>query len=383
MAAGLVLSTPALIGPAYSQQRLPQSEVSASGMSAGSPVESQPLANPAEEPSAAASYLLPEERVAVGVYGKCNRSVVHISTKSVAMDSFLQVRTREGGGSGSMIDKQGIILTNQHVIDGAREITVSLFNGLAYPATLVGQDADTDIAVLKIEAPAEQLVPVELGDSTALLVGQRIYAIGNPFGLERTMSAGMISSLNRQIPSRERRTMFSLIQIDASINQGNSGGPLFNTRGQMIGMNTAIMSSDGDSAGVGFAIPSSTIGRIVPQLIQHGRVLRPTTGIRRVYENDQGLLIVLVVPGSPADQAGLRGFRLVTRTFRQGQYEYSQPTLDTSKADLIIGVDGRKISTADELMNYIEGKRPGEQIRLEVVRDGRQIAVPLILGESS
>ncbi|MCA9134704.1 MAG: trypsin-like peptidase domain-containing protein, partial [Planctomycetales bacterium] len=164
--------------------------------------------------------LLPEERVNIAVYENCNRSVVHIATRSIAMESFQQVSLREGSGSGFVLDRQGMILTNQHVIDGAKEISVSLSNGLSYPAVLVGQDPDTDIAVLKIDAPAEHLLPVTWGDSQTLRVGQKIYAIGNPFGLERTMSTGMISSLNRQIPSRAGRTMRSLIQIDAALNQG-------------------------------------------------------------------------------------------------------------------------------------------------------------------
>jgi len=328
--------------------------------------------------------LLPQERVNIAVYEKCNRSVVHIETRSRAMVSYSQVETREGTGSGSVLNQDGMILTNQHVIDGAREVSVSLFNGLKYPAILVGQDPDTDIAILKIEAPKDQLVPIEWGDSTGLRVGQRIYAIGNPFGLERTMSTGMISSLNRQIPSRKQRaTMRSLIQIDASINQGNSGGPLLGTRGQLIGMNTAIMSSDGDSAGVGFAIPVSTIARIVPQLIQNGRVIRPTIGIARVYETERGLLIVELAGGGPAAQAGLKGFSLVTKSFRQGPYQYEQSSVDTSTADLILSVDGQPMKTADDLLKYIESKRPGDPIVLSIIRDDQPQQVQVTLGESS
>ena len=336
------------------------------------------------QPSAGSddSYLLPEERVSVAVYENCNRSVVHIATRSVAMESFQQLSLREGSGSGSVLDSSGLILTNQHVIDGAREITVSLFNGLAYPAELVGQDPDTDIAILKITAPPEQLLPLPWGDSQQLRVGQRIYAIGNPFGLERTMSTGMISSLNRQIPSRGGRTMRSLIQIDASLNQGNSGGPLLNTRGQLIGMNTAIMSSDGDSAGVGFAIPVSTLARIVPQLIKNGRVIRPSIGITRVFENDAGLLIVSVAEGGPADRAGLQGFSLVTKTLRQGLYRYEKTSIDTSTADLIEAVNGRPVRTADELLTEIEQKQPGDTVTLEVVREGQRLQVPVVLGDS-
>lgn len=326
--------------------------------------------------------LLPDEKVNMAVYEHCNRSVVHIATRSVAMDSFLQVARREGSGSGSVLDRNGVILTNYHVIDGAREISVSLYNGLSYPAVLVGQDPDTDIAVLKIDAPEDELEPVAWGDSQALQVGQRIYAIGNPFGLERTMSTGMISSLNRQIPSRAQRTMRSLIQIDASLNQGNSGGPLLNTRGQLIGMNTAIMSSDGDSAGVGFAIPVSTLQRIVPQLIRSGRVIRPTIGISRVYENEDGLLVVSVTDGGPADQAGLRGFSLVTKTFRQGPYRYEQSSVDPSTADQIVSVDGLSVKTADDLLAYIETKKPGDTVVLRIVRGGEQRDVPIELGRS-
>lgn len=350
------------------------------GQNAGALAAQAPA--PLQVPAVAGDNLLPEERVNIAVYETCNRSVVHISSRSVAMDSFLQVSMREGSGSGSVLDRQGMILTNQHVIDGAKEISVRLFNGLAYPAVLVGQDPATDIAILKIDAPEDQLHPLAWGDSQSLRVGQRIYAIGNPFGLERTMSTGMISSLNRQIPSRERRTMRSLIQIDAALNQGNSGGPLLNTSGQLIGMNTAIMSSNGDSAGVGFAIPVSTLKRIVPQLIRDGRVLRPSIGITRVYETEKGLLVVSVTPGGPADQAGVEGFRLVTKTFRQGPYRYEQSDIDPSNADLILEVDGHPIKTAEELLTVIETKIPGDAVVLKTLRDGEIRNVNVVLGQS-
>lgn len=196
------------------------------------------------------------------------------------------------------------------------------------------------------------------------------------------MSAGMISSLNRQIPSSDNRTMRALIQIDASLNQGNSGGPLLNTSGRLIGMNTAIMSSDGDSAGVGFAIATSTLERIVPQLIKNGRVIRPSIGISRVYETDQGLLIVSLVNGGPADQAGLKGFQLVTTTRTQGIYRYEQTSVDTSAADLIKAVDGKPITSADDLLAAIENKRPGEYVALTVIREGAPVDVRVLLGET-
>ena len=328
---------------------------------------------------AVADDLLPEERANIAVYQRCNRSVVNISTSS-RMDSFLTVSLKKGTGSGSVLDQSGTILTNQHVIDGAKEITVRLSNSNSYPAILIGQDPDTDIAILRIDAPAEQLEPIAWGDSQSLQVGQRIYAIGNPFGLERTMSAGMISSLNRQIPSREGRTMRSLIQVDMSLNQGNSGGPLLNTRGELIGMNAAIMSSSGDSAGVGFAIPSSTIQRIVGKLLKFGRVVRPTIGITRVYEKEQGLLIVIVARGGPAEAAGLTGFSLVTKP-RVGLLR-PEPSIDTSTADLIQAVDGTPVKTADELLETLENRNPGDTVVLDIVRGGKSIRVPVKLGSS-
>lgn len=327
--------------------------------------------------------LLPEERVGMAVYEICNRGVVNISTRSQQLDRFSLLSVSQGSGSGSVLDREGTILTNHHVIEDAREITVSLYNGNSYTGRVIGEDPATDIAVLKIDAPPEELFPIEWGDSSRLAVGQRIYSLGNPFGLERTMGRGIVSSLNRQIASKEKRTMRSLIQIDATLNQGNSGGPLLNTRGQLIGMNTAIMSNDGDSSGVGFAIPVATIQRIVPQLITNGRVVRPTLGITRVYEKDDGvLLVVSLTEGGPAEQAGLRGFQLVTRTFRQGIYVYEQTRVDPSQADAIVAVDNTRVHSADELLSSIETKRPGETVTLTIVREGKTMALPIVLGVS-
>ncbi|MFO1062564.1 MAG: trypsin-like peptidase domain-containing protein [Pirellulales bacterium] len=324
--------------------------------------------------------LTPEEVINTSVYANCNRCVVHIETHATHKESFFSTSVREGSGSGSIIDQQGHILTNHHVIEGAKEITVSLFNGLKYPAVTVGQDADTDIAVLRIDAPAAELHPIRLGDSQNLLVGQRIYAIGNPFGLERTMSTGIISSLNRQIPSGQHRTMRSLIQIDAALNQGNSGGPLINTRSELIGMNTAIMSTGGDSAGVGFAIPVSTIRRIVPALIRDGKIVRPTIGISRVYENNGGLLVVSLVPGGPAEKAGLKGFSLITKTYRQGLLNYSQSVVDPTTADMITAMDGTTVKTADDLLAVIESKKPGDVVEVTVDRSGKPLTARITLG---
>lgn len=321
----------------------------------------------------------PEEAINIAVYEKTHRGVVNISTKSVRAAGFFREAQVEGTGSGSVIDTLGHILTNYHVVEGARDINVTI-NGDSFPAELIGQDADNDVAVLKVSAPAEVLHPIELGDSATLQVGQHIIAIGNPFGLERTMSDGIISSLNRQITSKTRRTIKSIIQIDAALNQGNSGGPLLNSSAQIIGMNTAIATSTGDNAGIGFAIPVNTIRRVVAQLIENGRVVRPTIGITRVYEATDGLLIVQVTPEGPADRAGLKGFEIKRQRVRRGPFEYESEQTDQSKADLIVGIDGEKVKSADDLLSSIETKRAGDKVLLRVIREGMPRDVPVTLG---
>jgi S1-C subfamily serine protease len=325
----------------------------------------------------------PEERVHIWVYELCNRSVVHITTKSIREGALLLFAVEipaEGEGSGVVLDRNGHILTNCHVVEDAQEIQVTLFNGKSYAGRLVGQDRVTDVAVLRIEAPPEELFPVVFGDSNRLRVGQRVYAIGNPFGFERTLTTGIISSLNRTLPSRSRaRTIKNVIQIDAAINPGNSGGPLLDTRGRMIGMNTAIASRTGESAGVGFAIPVNTIARVVPQLIEHGRVRRPDVGILRVYQTERGLLVAALAPGGPAEKAGIRGPQVIRQRRRQGPLVYEYTTIDRSAADLIVGVDGQKIKNADDFLSLIESKQPGDVVTLNVLRQGRLVDVPVRL----
>jgi S1-C subfamily serine protease len=324
-----------------------------------------------------------DECVNIAVYEKVNRSVVNITTRSVRPDAFMMMQIpAEGAGSGSVLDREGRILTNHHVVDGAREIQVTLFNGQSFNANLVGQDPPNDIAVLKVEAPAEMLYPVELDDSSQLRVGQKVFAFGNPFGLERTLTLGIISSLNRTLPSRSGRMMKSIIQIDAALNRGNSGGPLINTRGRLIGMNTAIAnpSRTGENTGVGFAIPVNSIQRVVPQLIAHGRVIRPDIGIARIYETEHGLLIASVARGGPAELAGLKGFRLVRQQYRRGPFVYEETRLDRSKADLIVAIDGERVKTADEMLDVIEKKKPGDDVVVNVIREGRELLVTVRLG---
>jgi S1-C subfamily serine protease len=323
----------------------------------------------------------PEERINISVYEHANRSVVHITTRTVVQELFFET-PREGSGSGSILDQNGHVLTNYHVVEGARNIRVTLFDGSDYEAGLVGQDPVNDIAVLRIDAPAELLKPISLGESSQLRVGQRVFAIGNPFGLERTMTVGIISSLNRTLPSRQKRSMQSIIQIDAALNQGNSGGPLLNSHARLIGMNTAIASSTGENTGVGFAIPSSTIARVVPQLIETGRVIRPDVGIASVLRTPQGLVVVSVTPGGPAERAGLRGFRVVRRQTRRGPFVYEESRVDRDYADVITSVDGKPIKSVDDFLTIIESRRPGDEVVLGILRENQELRVPVRLGRT-
>lgn len=228
---------------------------------------------------------------------------MNISTLSVRPEGWLLMPVpSEGNGSGSVLDKSGHILTNYHVVADARNVVVTLYDEESYPATLVGADPVNDIAVIKIDAPPESLVPITLGESDHLRVGQRVFALGNPFGLDRTMSMGIISSLNRSLEIQENWVIKSIIQIDASINPGNSGGPLLDSHGHLIGMNTAIASRVAQSAGIGFAIPINLIRRVVPELIQHGRVIRGDIGITHVTVTEDGLRVARLKEGGPAER---------------------------------------------------------------------------------
>ncbi len=326
----------------------------------------------------------PDEQVNISVYESANRSVVHITTKTLTREMFMRTETVPAGtGSGSVLDKKGHILTNWHVVEGASKVDVTLYNGESYEAGLIGRDPANDIAVLRIAAPAETLYPITFGDSTGLRVGQKALAIGNPFGLERTLTVGILSSLNRKLPSRTGRMrddITSVIQIDAALNPGNSGGPLLDGRATMIGMNTAIASHTQANTGVGFAIPINTIKRVVPELIQNGRVLRPMIGISSVYETDRGLLVIEVVKNGPADAAGLRGFKWVTERKQTGPFITERTFLDRSNADLILAIDGKPVTSGDELLDVVERKKPNDSVVLRIFRDGREVNLSVKLG---
>ena len=325
-------------------------------------------------------YLTPEERRNIAVYEHCYRSVVHIATQAFQIDRFFRTATnQEGSGSGSVLDYDGHILTNYHVIEGADRLTVTMFDGQQFEATVVGQDPPNDMAILKINAPRAELFPLELGQSQPLRVGQNVYAIGSPFGLERTMTVGVVSGLGRSVPSHNHRILKSMIQVDAALNQGNSGGPLLDSRGLLVGMNTAIATRTGENTGVGFAIPVDTIRRVAALLIRDGRVVRPSLGVSAYIQTDNGLMVGQVVPDGPADLAGLRGVRVI----RKRTYFGEQRTVDYNYADTILAVEGKPVKNLDDLMSVVETMDPGQQARLTVLREGAAVPVVIRLGEDA
>ncbi|MDT4896123.1 MAG: hypothetical protein QOH25_1200 [Acidobacteriota bacterium] len=323
--------------------------------------------------------LATEEQNNVEVYKAISPGVVSIKSTSYRQDFFGQVEEGQGSGSGSVIDDQGHILTNYHVIEGAQKLSASIGGDKTYPATVVGGDPDTDLAVIKIEAPRAQLTVVPLGDSDTLVVGQKVLAIGNPFGFDRTLTTGVISGLQRPIRARNGRPIEGAIQTDASINPGNSGGPLLNSHGQMIGINSQILSPSGASAGVGFAIPVSIAKRIVPELIKNGMVRRPKLGVstRSVKDlKDQvrlpatdGVLIIYIAPGGSAAAAGLRA----TEQTADGEI---------SLGDIITTIDGEQVSSTDDLYRILDKHQVGDVVRVEVIRENGKTTIPVRLLES-
>ncbi|MBQ3453822.1 MAG: trypsin-like peptidase domain-containing protein [Thermoguttaceae bacterium] len=321
--------------------------------------------------------LLPEEQVGITIYENRNRSVVNIDTVMVRQGRFFQPQTAEGLGSGVVLSKDGVILTNSHVVNGANDIKVRLFDGGEYPAINIGEDPSTDIALLKIDAPADALFPVEFADSSQLLVGQAVFAIGNPFGYERTMTRGIISSLNRTIESPNNREIKGVIQIDAAINVGNSGGALFDSSGRLIGMNTAIASRIGENTGVGFAIPVNTIARISHLLLNEGKVVRGDAGVLQMSETPHGLVPVMIEDGGPVDLAGIRGGKTVEMTVQQyGQtLRGYRRVVPKEGMDLIVGINDQPIRTVQEFLSAVESHRPGDKITMNIIRQGQAMNV--------
>src|SRR5713226_8044341 len=322
-----------------------------------------------------------DEQNNIEVYKATAPGVVYIQSTSTARDFFgMFSRPVEGAGSGSIIDEQGNILTNYHVIADAEKLTVSFGTGKNYPAKVVGRDPDTDLAVIKLlETPKEALSIVPMGDSDKLIVGQKVLAIGNPFGLDRTLTTGVISGLQRPIRALNGRPIEGAIQTDASINPGNSGGPLLDSHGRMIGINSQIESPSGASAGVGFAIPINIAKRIVPQLVRNGYVRRPKLGIvPRDVESlsgqvrlpvSYGVLIWAVQPGGAAANAGLRGL-------------VQTENGDVELGDIIVAIDGEKISNNDDLFKLLDKHQVGDTVSVELMRNGHHATVPVKLMEA-
>jgi putative serine protease PepD len=334
-------------------------------------------------PLSSARALTDDEKNNVAVYQKASSAVVNVISSVITRDFFLNPVPREGSGSGSVIDSKGYILTNNHVIKDAQKLEVTLADGSKWPAKLIGADPDNDLAVIKIEAPAARLKPLPWSDSQKLLVGQKVLAIGNPFGLGLTLTTGIISSLGRTIRSEVGTQIEDVIQTDASINPGNSGGPLLNSDGEMIGINTAILSPTGVSVGIGFAIPVNTAKRIVPQLISKGYVSYPYVGatVQPLFPQivkqlnlsaDKGAMVVEVTPGGPADKAGLKGG---TRQVQAGNI------LITVGGDIITHVDQKEVKDAEELIKTIREKNIGDTVVLKVLRDGKPRDLKLTLQE--
>lgn len=341
----------------------------------------RPAARSNDDLEARLSEFSPQERAQIEIYAKNNKSVVNVATVTENQRSFFQ-QTSEGCGSGIVLNASGVVLTNFHVVEGSRKIEVTLFNGETYPAKPLGVDPNTDVALLKIDAPESSLFPIQFGDSSRLLVGQTVYAIGNPFGLERTMTQGIVSNLNRTIGSPQQfRQIKGVIQIDAAINPGNSGGVLLDSKGRMIGMNTAIASRVGESSGVGFAIPVNTIHRIASILLEKGEVVRGDAGVVQVTETEDGLIPSLIDEGGAADLAGLRGGKLVITIGERNGIQYQKRRVQRPEGgfDVIFGVNGAPVKTGEDFITAVEEHAPGETIVLNVLRRGQKIELPVVL----
>jgi S1-C subfamily serine protease len=322
-----------------------------------------------------------EEQNNIGVYRKNIPSVVNVTSRVMTFDFFYGLVPQDGQGSGFVIDKEGHILTNYHVIENARQVEVTLHNRKKYKATVVGTDQAHDLAVIQIKAP--DLVPAVLGDSRNLQVGQKVYAIGNPFGLAGTMTRGIVSSI-RPVREPNGATIGDAIQTDAAINPGNSGGPLMNWHGEVIGINTMILSSVNQNAGIGFAIPINTAKAVLNDLMTLGRVRRPALGVRTIPISadlademglpvDYGLLILQVTPGGAADAAGLRG---------GAERAYLGNKLIMLGGDLIVAIDGEKVEDEMDLSQMMNSHRAGDTVKITIYRNKKKIDVTVALAEA-
>ena len=323
---------------------------------------------------AAVVDLLPDEENTIAVFREVGPSVVFVQSTALRRDLFTMnvFETPQGSGSGFVWDGSGHVVTNFHVVQGASSLTVTLNDGNTYEAKLVGVDPSKDLAVLRIDAPADALHPVRVGASDGLQVGQKVVAIGNPFGLDQSLTTGVISALGREIQAVNGRTITDVVQTDAAINPGNSGGPLLDSKGRLIGVNTAIYSPRWASAGIGFAIPVDTVQRIVPELIAHGRVIRPALGVSYVHDavaarfDIDGVIVGAVPEGGAAAQAGLVGL---------GRDSRGRIVL----GDVIVAVDGARVRDSDELFTALESHAIGDEVTLTIQRGREQRKVKIRL----
>jgi S1-C subfamily serine protease len=324
---------------------------------------------------AARAELQSDEKLTIDLFRAASPSVVYITNLGVRRDFFGMnvMEIPQGTGSGFIWDTAGYVVTNFHVIQNAQAAQVTLEDHSSWDARLVGVEAEKDLAVLKIDAPPERLRALAIGTSNDLLVGQKVYAIGNPFGLDQTLTTGIISALDRQIASVTGRAIRGVIQTDAAINPGNSGGPLLDSAGRLIGVNTAIYGGTGGTyTGVGFAVPVDTVNQVVPQLIAHGRVVRPGLGVAVARDalaqrlGLKGVLIIEVTPEGGAAQAGLRP----TRRDDVGRIVLG---------DVIVAIDGDEVTSNDELDERMEGHNVGDRVKVTVDRDGRKVDVAVVL----
>jgi len=324
-----------------------------------------------------------DEKNNISVYEKVADGVVNVTSIAIQMDFFFNAFPTQGSGSGSIIDTKGYVLTNHHVVAEAQKLEVTLADGSKWPAKLVGLDPDNDLAVIKIDTPREKLKVITMGDSKNLKIGQKVLAIGNPFGLQRTLTTGIISSLGRTIRSEVGTLIEDVIQTDAAINPGNSGGPLLNSEGEIVGINSAIISPSGGSVGIGFAIPVNTAKRVVPELISKGYVsysyigatiqsLIPEMAKYLKLKIERGAMIADVEKGGPADKAGLKG---------GDQRVQVGNMIVLVGGDIVVKADQHDVKTNDELISYIREKKPGDTILLKVFRKDSFIDVKITLGE--
>ncbi len=348
------------------------------GAQTGKPLQEATPVSGLTDPSVAS-----DEKNNQEVYQAYGPGVVNI-TSTVMVQDWFTAYPKQDSGSGSVLDKQGHILTNFHVIQNSEKLDVTLSNNHTFSARIIGVDPDNDLAVIRIDAPAEELIPVPLGDSKSLFVGQKVLAIGNPFGLDRTLTTGIVSGLSRPIRSEfTNRLIDGVIQTDAAINPGNSGGPLLNSRGQVIGVNTMIYSPSGGSVGIGFAVPVDTARRVVNDILQFGRVRKPRLGISPIPVTarlseilelpvSEGLLIAEVASGGAADKAGIRG---ATEQVQIGRY------LIPVGGDIIISMDGQPIRTGDDMDRVLNSKKIGDRVQVEVMRGRSRLTLAVTLAE--